>query len=565
MPVLPSSPSDFTATLKSAAIANAAVGGVSFRPSKNSGGFVSLGALGAIVTQSAVARATISQRFDPDLAPAAPAPEPIIQSITLNRTGTTEVYIVKYNTNGSIQWARRINGQGAGWTGTATGPGQGITTDSSGNVYVTGTSEGAVTVFDIDNVSTAFSLGSEGNGDIFIVKYSPAGTPLWARRIAGGQIDQSNGIGTDSAGNVYVGGIFFTSVALFGATDTSSSLSVTSISSADAFIAKYNSSGTPQWIRKIASAGNDQGMAMAVDTSGNVFVSGYTTASSISLYNGSDVASVTLTGGSGSQRGYIAKYDTTGDPKWLRVFSNGGNTVSTAITTDSSGNSYVAGQFDNIGSLTTLGGTNTLTLTVLQSGEDTAYLIKYDTSGEPVWARVLIPGRLVRFGIATDSSANVYLGGFYGPINIRNADGSSFVTDTAVGTGVAIVKYASDGTPQWFRKIDGSGSDSGANLSTDSTGNLYVTGQYASSPLTVFNGSVDGKTTGTTAFTTLANSGTEDTFLVKYNTSGTPLWATRIGGTGSDIPSAVKSDASGNVVAVGKYTSNPLTLRTTGF
>jgi len=564
MPVLPSAPSDFTATVKSAAIANASVGGVSFRPSKNSGGYVSLGALGAIVTQSVVARATISQRFDPDLA-SAPAPAPVIQSITLNRTGTTEVYIVKYNTNGSIQWARRINGQGAGWTGTDTGPGQGITTDTAGNVYVTGTSEGAVTVFDVDNVSTAFSLGSEGNGDIFIVKYSPTGTPLWARRIAGGQIDQSNGIGTDSAGNVYVGGIFFTSVALFGANDSSSALSVTSISGADAFIAKYNSSGTPQWIRKIASTGNDQGMAMAVDTSGNVFLSGYFQQSNdLSLYDKDGIASITITV-TGTRKAFIAKYDTDGVPQWVRGLRNGGLTTSTAITTDLSGNAYVAGQYDNIGNFTTTNSTNTITLPLQQSGDDAAYIVKYDTTGEPVWGRFISPGRLVRFGMATDSSANLYIVGFYGPIEIRDVDANKtlIASDTATNIAAAIVKYNTDGRPQWFRKIAGSADDRATGITTDSNDNVYVTGRYTSSPLTVFNG--NGTTTATTAFTTLTNSGTDDVFLVKYNATGTPLWATRIGGTGSDIPTAVDTDTSGNIVAVGKYTSNPLTLRTTGF
>lgn len=562
MPILPSSPGDFTATVKSAAVANAAVGGASARPSKNSGGFVSLGALGAIVTQSALARATISQRFDPTLAP---PPVAIVQSLTLNRTGTREVYVVKYNTNGSIQWARRINGQGDGVTFLYVGPKQGITTDALGNVYVIGTSpEAGVTIFGEDNTTTAFSLRHAGGGDTFVVKYDTLGTPLWARRLGGTTIhaDQGNGIAVDPSGNVYVTGVFHNNgITMFAANDTNAAFTIASGSGFDGYVAKYNAAGTPQWLRRMASGGTDSTTSIVADSSGSVYICGYTTAD-FSLYN--SLGNIAITGlRISTEDGYLAKYDTDGVPIWLRKLSRA-SVSANSLAIDSSGNVYLTGTYNNGGVFTAAGGTTSLTLPT--SGEsNNTYVVKYNTDGEPLWIRGLNGVNTnISYNIAVDTSNNVYITGVYeGPIVIRKSDNTIFLTTPAPGTrDVAIIKYSSDGTPQWFRRMGGIGSDAGNGISADASGNVYVTGVY-SNTLTVFNGS--GTTTATTAFTTLTSSGLEDIFLVKYDTTGLPLWAARIGGSGSDGGGPIDVDANGNVYSVGAYTSNPLTLRTTGF
>lgn len=559
MPVLPSSPSDFTATIKSAAVANAAVGGASARPSKNSGGYVSLGALGAIVTQSVVARATISQRFDPDLAP---PPVAIVQSLTLSRTGTQEAYVVKYNTNGSIQWARRINGQGDGITYLGVGPKQGIVTDATGNVYVIGTAAGAVTIFDVDNTTTALTLANAGDGHSFIIKYSTIGVPLWARRISG---VQGNSIAVDSSGNVYAaGGFTDQGVSVFAANNTTVAFTTAYTGTGlDGYVVKYNSDGTPVWLRRIAGGNTDSAHNIAVDSSGNVFICGYT-AGTVNLYNASNTVDITATL-TGTNDGYLAKYDTDGTAKWLRKFTRA-LAYANAVRTDSSGNIYVVGTYNNGGVFTASGGTTSLTLPTSSQDANT-FVVKYDTTGEPLWLRGLSGSNTnISFGISVDTSNNVYITGTYaGTLVISNADNSTFLSSSGPGNqwDVGIVKYNSSGTPQWLRRMGGAGDDRGLSVSSDSLGNVYVTGFYTTNTLTVFNG--NGTAPAATSFATLANSGTEDAFVVKYDTTGLPLWATRIGGTGSDIGRGIAVDSSGNVYSIGQYTSNPLTLRTTGF
>ena len=172
----------------------------------------------------------------------------------------------------------------------------------------------------------------------------------------------------------------------------------------------------------------------------------------------------------------------------------------------------------------------------------------------------------IRLGITIDSSTNIYLTGTYaGTLVIRNADNSVFLSTAGPGNqwDIGVIKYNSSGTPQWFRRMGSSGDDRGLGISSDQLGNTYVTGYY-SSALTIFNG--NGIQPAATSFTILENSGAEDAFLVKYSTTGVPLWATRISGTGSDIGRAITVDSTGaGIYLMGYSASNPLTLRTTGF
>lgn len=81
----------------------------------------------------------------------------------------------------------------------------------------------------------------------------------------------------------------------------------------------------------------------------------------------------------------------------------------------------------------------------------------------------------------------------------------------------------------------------------------HVTGEYASSPLTIYN--QDGTTYGT-----LANQAGSDTFIVKYNSSGTAQWASRITGAGNEVGRGLASDSNNNLYAIGDFTSSTLNL-----
>ena len=263
----------------------------------------------------------------------------------------------------------------------------------------------------------------------------------------------------------------------------------------DVFVAKYDTSGTDQWARSIGGTGPDYGYGIATDSSGNVFVTG--------RYRGGTITfapDTTLTNaGPYTDDAFVAKYDTSGTVQWARGFGGGDYDNGYGIATDSSGNVYVTGGFT--GSVTIGPGT---TLTGSEFFEN-AFVAKYDTSGTAQWAKG-ITGQFTNargYGITTDSDGNVYVTGYYYP----TATFAPGTTLTSVGSyDPFVAKYDTSGTVQWATSIDGTGSDNGYGIATDSGGNVYVVGDYT-------NGSI------TIGSTTLTSAGTTDAFVAKYSPS----------------------------------------------
>ena len=125
--------------------------------------------------------------------------------------------LVKYNSSGAKQWSKQ---SGTGSTDIS----EGLTNDSSGNVYVAGYTEGG-----LDGNTFA------GTYDLFVVKYNNAGTTQWTKQMGTASDDWANGVATDSSGNVYVTGY------TYGGLDGN-----TSAGSYDIFVVKYDSGGNKQ-------------------------------------------------------------------------------------------------------------------------------------------------------------------------------------------------------------------------------------------------------------------------------------------------------------------------------
>jgi uncharacterized delta-60 repeat protein len=328
--------------------------------------------------------------------------------------------------------------------------GYAIAVDSSGNVYVTGqiNSQGA------------------GSADVLITKYDTSGTIQWQRILGGGGNDYGYGIAVDSSGNVYV----------TGRTNSQGA------GGFDVLITKYDTSGTIQWQRRLGGSSSDYGQGIAVDSSGNVYVTGYTASPSGGVQN--DVL--------------IAKYDTSGTIQWQRTLGDVDSDEGYGIAVDSSGNVYVAG---------------------IATSAINVLIAKYNTSGTIQWQRRLGAGSDYGRGIAVDSSGNVYV---TGQINSQGAG----------GTDVLITKYNTSGTIQWQRTLGGSISDVGLGIAVDSSGNVYVTG-----------------------WTNSQGAGGTDVLITKYDTSGTIQWQRRLGGSSNDYGQGIAVDSSGNVYVTG-YTGS---------
>jgi len=132
--------------------------------------------------------------------------------------------------------------------------GNDVTTDSSGNIYVTGGTVGGL------DGNTNY-----GKGDIFLVKFNSSGTKQWTQQLGTSSMDFGSGVTTDSSGNIYVTGN--TQGDLDGNTSSGES---------DIVLIKYNSSGTKQWTKQMGTSANDWGRSVTTDSSGNIFVTGIT-------------------------------------------------------------------------------------------------------------------------------------------------------------------------------------------------------------------------------------------------------------------------------------------------
>jgi Secretion system C-terminal sorting domain/Beta-propeller repeat len=220
-------------------------------------------------------------------------------TLTNAASGYMDMFIVKYDANGNVLWAKSAGGSNTD------GPGS-IATDGSGNVYVIGTFRSSSITF--GTITLTFAGGM---GDMFIVKYDSSGTVLWATSAGGSDYDNPHGIATDGGGNVYVTGGFLSPSITFGTTTLTNATS----GYEDMFIVKYTASGNVLWAKRAGGSSNDMGYSIATDGSGNVFVTGSFLSSSITF------GTITLSntnGNTGDGDMFIAKYDPDSNVPWAK-------------------------------------------------------------------------------------------------------------------------------------------------------------------------------------------------------------------------------------------------------
>ncbi|OBW43351.1 Beta-propeller repeat protein [Chryseobacterium sp. MOF25P] len=397
---------------------------------------------------------------------------------TLTSNGGNDIFIAKVKSTGEVLWAKSFGG-------TATGDdGRAVAIDPTGKLYLTGTYRGTVSFG-----TTTLTAAGTSTTDIFVSRLNPVnGDVIWVQGFGGttNANETVNGIAIDNNDNVYITGIFGSPTVAFG----SITLNNASTSN-DIFVTKINSSGNIMWAKGYGSAANENANAISSDASGNTYITG--------IFNGPDVTfgTTTLTGISSNNDVFITKIDTAGNVVWAKAIGGTGSDNGYGITADASGNVYATGGFsDNL----TVGST---TLTSL-GGAD-IYVVKYDVTGNPVWAKSYGgTGAEGGYKIALDSNGYIYNSGFYtGTI----AFGATNLT-SAGSNDVYLLKMNSSGNPVSAVSFGGTAMDvqpvqgNGIAINSD---NIYVTGYFNA-------GAMFGNTT-------LTSLGSSDVFLVKLGTA----------------------------------------------
>ena len=357
---------------------------------------------------------------------------------------------------------------------------------------------------------------------LYISNLSSQVTQEWVARYNGSGEQGGEAIAIDNSGNVYVTG------------------SITSnFPNLDYQTIKYNSNGVEQWVASYNGPGNARASDIAIDGSGNVYITG----------GGTDYATV--------------KYNSNGAEQWAVRYNGTGDSSDRAyaIIVDNSGNVYVTGSSIGIG-----------------TNEDYT-TVKYNSNGVEQWAKRYnrsLNYREVASDIEIDNLGNIYVTGYFGDtmnksdygtikynsigvqqwVAIYNGpspgssqdyanaivvdgSGSTYVTGHSDGNGTsydyATIKYNTNGVEQWVKRYNGpdSSKDDAHDIAIDGTGNVYVT----------------GRSSGIT---------TDDDFTtIKYNSNGVEQWVADYRGPGgAEQAESIAVDGSGNVYVTGFSNSN---------
>ncbi len=304
--------------------------------------------------------------------------------------GTYDAFLAKYDPNGNQLWSEQLGTTEEDYC-------QSVAVDGAGNAYISGYTKG--------------SLGGTiaGGEDAFLIKYDPAGTLLWSEQLGTALHDRSYSVAIDAAGNAFIGGY------------TVGNLGGTNAGAYDTFLAKYDPNGTQLWTQQLGTSASDLSFALAVDGAGNALISGITlgdldgnNAGSSDAYVAkfdptgtllwaeqlgtpaideswsvaADAAGNVFVGGhtngvlEGASAGgtdiFLAKYGPTGNLLWIDQLGTSAGDFNRGVTVDGAGNVYVTGE--TFGSL----------MLGISGGSD-AYLIKYAVP-EPATLMMLAMG-----------------------------------------------------------------------------------------------------------------------------------------------------------------------------
>ncbi len=352
----------------------------------------------------------------------------------------------------------------------------------------------------------------------------------WARATTG-STNQEMGLATttDVNGNVYVTGKFLHSTMTFGSTILTNADNTGN--SYDIFLVKYNALGNLLWAKSGDGSKNDIVTGVAADASGNVIITGYFDSPTLTF------GSITLTNTfSNTKDIFIVKYDVSGNVLWAKVVGGTMDAYSNQIATDLRGNILITGNFFNT---TMIFGSDTLTNT--NTSFNKAFVVKYNTNGNVVWAKAAGGLGNEGLGIATDTSCNVMLTGIFSDSTITF--GSVTVRTTYSG-GNFIAKLDSLGNANWIETYFIT--DRVQSIAVDLNGNSYLTGNFHTTQATIGSYTITNDTTN----------GSRDIYLVKYDRNGTIVWVKSAGGSSNDYPYSIATDGNGNILMIGTFSGN---------
>ncbi len=399
-----------------------------------------------------------------------------------------DVFVTKLNDTGNLVYSTYLGGSDDD-------TGLGIAADAAGNAYVTGRTFST----DFPTTKGAFQeLKSGGSGfsgpDAFITKLNPIGSSLvYSTYLGGSGADSGTGIALDSSGNAYVSGTTLSTdfPTTIGAFQTAFTGGVEASEEAlnEAFVTKLNETGSSLvYSTYLGGSSRDEAFAVALDSSGNAYVTGETFSTDFPVTNGAFQTAL-----AGFSDAFVTKLNSTGSAVIYSTYLGGASAglgdaadEGLGIAVDSSGNAYVTGETESIDFPTTKG--------AFQPNRPSAFtnfVTKLNSTGSALVYSTYLGGTTGQGdqmrGIALDADGNAYLTGYAGSTdfpttpdafdNTCGTDGFCNFKDGDFFYDVFVTKLNSTGSALVYSTyLGGSNDDGGEGIAVDSSGNAYVTG-----------------------------------------------------------------------------------------
>ncbi|MFK7783550.1 MAG: SBBP repeat-containing protein [Crocinitomicaceae bacterium] len=421
--------------------------------------------------------------------------DPGPNTFDLTASAFKSIYVSKLDPNGNFIWALDFGHD-------YTNEGFSIKTDNNGNVYIAGQFQDTT---DFDPGPSVYNLVPNGWSGAFILKLDSNGNFIWAKDCGGSNSNAGNSLTIDQNGNVYL-------IGEFGGTgdfDPGSSVyNLTAQGIEDAFILKLDALGNFIWAKQIGQTSYTTGESICTDGSGNVLVTG-TFSSTVDFDPGPGVFNLTSLG---STDVYVLKLDSTGNFIWAKSYgSQGTYVVSKSMDADTTGNVYVTGTFNG----TVDFDPGPVTENLVSTGNQDAYAIKLDTSGNYVWA-INMGGTSTDLGsaIKVQPSGDVYIAGsFYQSADLDPSPAFYNLTSPSQSDyNMFVSKVDNDGNFEWAKNLYANYTIFGNTITLDAADNIYIGGRFYTSA---------DFDPGPTAYTVNSNGG-YDAYIVKFKECGNP-------------------------------------------
>jgi hypothetical protein len=358
----------------------------------------------------------------------------------------------------------------------------------------------------------------------------------WNRTIGSTGEDIGNAMVSDKAGNVFTIGHFAGNYTIPG-----SSVTVTSLGGTDVVLQKYNSEGQIQWAKTFGGTSFDEGIDIAIDSNGNIFVTGTFFGSvDFNPAPGTGSANVFTIAPSGLLDVFVSKFDNNGNFIWAKKIGGTSDDESGQLNVDEQGNVVTVGWFKGTVDFNPNSAVSNLT----SAGAYDCFVQKLNNNGEFMWAR--------RFGTNTDDYVNtvgigvnnsIILGGtFKGTVDFN--PGTAVFNQTSAGLFDAfLLSLSSDGNFNWAKRYGAENDDDVRDLVITPSKKIVVQGNYL--------GNVNFNSPNNAILNQVGWG--QDIFILYLNSNGDFNWVKRLGGAAYDTGMKVGFDYEENIYACGVF------------